>query len=162
MTGLIYRKDKVAEPESINAIFDPKLKGKVTMLTEMRDTVGLTMLGMGMDPSKATLDQANQALDKVDKANRDGQIRRFTGNEYIRDLPKGDSDLVYGWSGRRDLAAGQQPEHRVRLPGRGRHALGRQHADPDRRAARMDGRGVHELRLRPGGPGAARRGRSTT
>ncbi len=99
MTGLIYNKDKVARPESINAIFDPKYKGKVTMLTEMRDTVGLTMLGMGMDPAKATLDQANQALDKVDKANRDGQIRRFTGNEYIRDLPKGDSDLVYGWSG---------------------------------------------------------------
>jgi spermidine/putrescine transport system substrate-binding protein len=99
MTGLIYNKEKVDRPNSINAIFDPKYKGKVTMLTEMRDTVGLTMLGMGMDPSKATLDQANQALDKIDKANRDGQIRRFTGNEYIRDLPKGDSDLVYGWSG---------------------------------------------------------------
>ena len=39
---------------------------------------------MGKDPSKATLDQANQALDKVDKANRDGQIRRFTGNDYAR------------------------------------------------------------------------------
>ena len=99
MTGLIYRKDKVARPESINAIFDPKLKGKVTMLTEMRDTVGLTMLGMGMDPAKATLDQANQALDKVDKATRDGQIRRFTGNDYIRDLPKGDTYMCYGWSG---------------------------------------------------------------
>jgi spermidine/putrescine transport system substrate-binding protein len=99
MTGLIYRKDKVDRPSSINAIFDPKYKGKVTMLTEMRDTVGLTMLGMGMDPAKATLDQANQALDKIDKANSDGQIRRFTGNDYIRDLPKGDSWLVYGWSG---------------------------------------------------------------
>jgi spermidine/putrescine transport system substrate-binding protein len=99
MTGLIYRTDKMAKPESVNEIFNPKWKGKVTMLTEMRDTVGLTMLGMGMDPAKATLDQANQALDKVDKANRDGQIRRFTGNDYIRDLPKGDSWLVYGWSG---------------------------------------------------------------
>jgi spermidine/putrescine transport system substrate-binding protein len=99
MAGLIYRKDKVAKPDSINAIFDPKLKGKVTMLTEMRDTVGLTMLAMGMDPTTATLDQANQALDKIDKANRDGQIRRFTGNDYIKDLPKGDSYLVYGWAG---------------------------------------------------------------
>jgi spermidine/putrescine transport system substrate-binding protein len=99
VAGLIYRKDKVAKPESINDIFNPKYKGKVTMLTEMRDTVGLTLLGMGIDPSKATLDQANQALDKIDKANRDGQIRRFTGNDYIKDLPKGDSHLVYGWSG---------------------------------------------------------------
>jgi spermidine/putrescine transport system substrate-binding protein len=98
MTGLIYRKDKVT-PTSINDIFDPKLKGKVTMLTEMRDTVGLTMLGMGKDPTTGSLDDAMAALDKVDKANRDGQIRRFTGNDYIKDLPKGDSYLVYGWSG---------------------------------------------------------------
>ena len=28
MTGLIYRKDKVAKPESINAIFDPKLRAR--------------------------------------------------------------------------------------------------------------------------------------
>ena len=98
MTGLIYRKDKVT-PTSINDIFDPKLKGKVTMLTEMRDTVGLTMLGMGKDPTTGSLDDAMAALDKVDKANRDGQIRRFTGNDYIKDLPKGDSWLVYGWSG---------------------------------------------------------------
>ena len=69
------------------------------MLTEMRDTVGLTMLGMGKDPSKATSTTALAAVDKIDKANRDGQIRRFTGNDYIKDLTKGDSWLIYGWSG---------------------------------------------------------------
>jgi spermidine/putrescine transport system substrate-binding protein len=98
MTGLIYRKDKV-QPKGINDIFDPKLKGKVTMLTEMRDSVGLTMLGMGKDPSKDDLDTALAAVDKIDKANRDGQIRRFTGNDYIKDLPKGDTYLAFGWSG---------------------------------------------------------------
>jgi len=98
MTGLVYRKDKV-QPKNINDIFDPKLKGKVTMLTEMRDSVGLTMLGMGKDPSKDDLDTALAAVDKIDKANRDGQIRRFTGNDYIKDLPKGDTYLAFGWSG---------------------------------------------------------------
>jgi len=98
MTGLIYRKDKV-QPKNINDIFDPKLKGKVTMLDEMRDSVGLTMLGMGKDPSKDDLDAALAAVDKIDKANRDGQIRRFTGNDYIKDLPKGDTYLAFGWSG---------------------------------------------------------------
>jgi spermidine/putrescine transport system substrate-binding protein len=98
MTGLVYRKDKV-QPKSINDIFDPKLKGKVTMLSEMRDSVGLTMLGMGKDPSEATVDDSMAALDKIDKANRDGQIRRFTGNDYIKDLPKGDTYLAFGWSG---------------------------------------------------------------
>jgi len=99
-TGLIYRKDKVGTPQSVNDIFDPKLKGKVTMLTEMRDTVGLVMLGMGKDPQSFTnMDDALAAIDKIDKANKDGQIRRFTGNDYLKDLPKGDSWLVFGWSG---------------------------------------------------------------
>lgn len=99
-TGLIYRKDKVGTPQSINDIFDPKLKGKVTMLTEMRDTVGLVMLGMGKDPqSFQGLDDAMAAIEKIDKAAKDGQIRRFTGNDYLKDLPKGDSWLVFGWSG---------------------------------------------------------------
>ncbi len=99
LAGIIYRKDKVGEPKSVNDIFDPKLKGKVTMLTEMRDTVGLTMLGMGKDPATGSLDDALAAVDKIDKANRDGQIRRFTGNDYGKDITKGDSWLIYGWSG---------------------------------------------------------------
>jgi spermidine/putrescine transport system substrate-binding protein len=98
MTGIVYRKDKLT-PESVNDIFDPKLKGKVTMLTEMRDSVGLVMLGMGKDPSKNDPDAALAAMDKIDKANRDGQIRRFTGNDYIKDLPKGDTYAAFGWSG---------------------------------------------------------------
>ncbi len=28
-----------------------------------------------------------------------GQIRGFTGNEYIKDIPKGDSVVIFGWSG---------------------------------------------------------------
>jgi spermidine/putrescine transport system substrate-binding protein len=98
MTGIVYRKDKLT-PESVNDIFDPKLKGKVTMLTEMRDSVGLVMLGMGKDPSKDDPDAALAAMDKIDRANRDGQIRRFTGNDYIKDLPKGDTYAAFGWSG---------------------------------------------------------------
>jgi spermidine/putrescine transport system substrate-binding protein len=100
-TGIIYRKDKVKRtPKSVNDLFDPAYKGKVTMLTEMRDTVGLVMLGMGEDPEtfKGT-DPAVKAIDKVDKASKSGQIRRFTGNEYTKDITKGDSWVIYGWSG---------------------------------------------------------------
>jgi spermidine/putrescine transport system substrate-binding protein len=98
--GLIYRKDKVGgDLESINDLFDKKFKGKVTMLTEMRDTVGSVLLGMGIQPEKATKDQVMQAIDKVAKASKDGQIRRFTGNEYTKDILKGDSHAILGWSG---------------------------------------------------------------
>jgi spermidine/putrescine transport system substrate-binding protein len=98
-TGLIVRKDKVGNVTSVNDIFNPKYKGKVTMLTEMRDSVGLTMLGMGNDPTTGTLDQMLAAVDKIDKNVKNGQIRRFTGNDYLKDLPHGDSWIVYGWSG---------------------------------------------------------------
>jgi spermidine/putrescine transport system substrate-binding protein len=97
---LIYRKDKTGgDITSINDLFDPKFKGKVTMLSEMRDTVGSVLLGNGVDPEKATKDQALEAIEKVAKASRDGQIRRFTGNEYTRDILAGDSVAILGWSG---------------------------------------------------------------
>jgi spermidine/putrescine transport system substrate-binding protein len=98
--GLIYRKDKVGgDLDSINDLFDKKFKGKVTMLTEMRDTVGSVLLGMGIKPEKTTKDQVMTAIDKVAKASKDGQIRRFTGNEYTKDILKGDSYAILGWSG---------------------------------------------------------------
>ena len=51
MTGIIYRKDKVKrQPKSVDALFDPAYKGKVTMLTEMRDTVGLVAAWHGRRP----------------------------------------------------------------------------------------------------------------
>ena len=97
---LIYRKDKTGgDITSINDLFDPKFKGKVTMLSEMRDTVGSVLLGNGVDPEKATKDQALEAIEKIAKASRDGQIRRFTGNEYTRDILAGDSVAILGWSG---------------------------------------------------------------
>jgi spermidine/putrescine transport system substrate-binding protein len=97
---LIYRKDKTGgDLRSINDLFDPKFKGKVTFLTEMRDTVGSVLLGEGIEPEKATKDQALAAIEKLEKASRDGQIRRFTGNEYGPALVRGDSTAVLGWSG---------------------------------------------------------------
>ena len=62
MTGIGYNPKKTGrELTSINDIFDPKFKGQVTMLTEMRDTIGLVMLGQGKDPTKATVADAKAA-----------------------------------------------------------------------------------------------------
>jgi spermidine/putrescine transport system substrate-binding protein len=97
---LIYRKDKTGgDITSVNDLFDPKFKGKVTMLTEMRDTVGSVLLADNIEPEKASLDQVMNAIDKIEKATKDGQIRRFTGNEYTRDILRGDSTAILGWSG---------------------------------------------------------------
>ena len=100
LTGIIYRKDKVEKkPTSVEDLFNPAYKGKVTMLTEMRDTVGLVTAWQGADPEKASVDDYLKAIDKVQKEVDSGQVRGFTGNEYLKDLPKGDSWIIFGWSG---------------------------------------------------------------
>ncbi|MGH2824358.1 MAG: polyamine ABC transporter substrate-binding protein [Thermoleophilaceae bacterium] len=98
--GIIYRKDLVKrEPKSVDDLFDPDYKGKVTMLTEMRDSVGVVAASLGHDPEKASVDQIMEAIDKIGEASDSGQIRGFTGNEYTKDITKGDSWLIIGWSG---------------------------------------------------------------
>ena len=100
LTGIIYRKDKVKRtPKSVEDLFNPAYKGKVTMLTEMRDTVGLVAAWQGADPEKASVDEFLKAVDKVQQEVDSGQVRGFTGNEYLKDLPKGDSWVIFGWSG---------------------------------------------------------------
>jgi spermidine/putrescine transport system substrate-binding protein len=99
MTGLIVNTKLAPGVDSICDLFDPKYKGKVDLLTELRDTVPMTLKCMGVDPDHATTDQWLAAVDKVKKAADSGQIRRFTGNDYIRDLSSGDVDFVLGWSG---------------------------------------------------------------
>jgi spermidine/putrescine transport system substrate-binding protein len=99
MTGLIVRKDLAPEVNSICDLFDPKYKGHVTMLSEMRDSVPMTLKCMGIDPEKATEAQWLAAVDKIKEAAESGQIRRFTGNDYYQDLINGNVDFVLGWSG---------------------------------------------------------------
>jgi spermidine/putrescine transport system substrate-binding protein len=99
MTGLIIRKDLAPNINSICDLFDPKYKGKVDMLTEIPDTVPLVMKCMGVDLKTAKISDWLAAINKIKAAADDGQIRRFTGNDYARDLTSGDVDAVIGWSG---------------------------------------------------------------
>jgi spermidine/putrescine transport system substrate-binding protein len=122
MTGIIYRKDKVkSEPKTVDALFDPDYKGKVTMLTEMRDTVGVVAASMGADPEKASVDEFMAAIDKVGEAAESGQIRGFTGNEYLKDIPKGDSWVILGWSGDAVQLKADNPNVEFVIPETGGH-----------------------------------------
>jgi spermidine/putrescine transport system substrate-binding protein len=122
LTGIIYRKDKVKrEPKSVDELFDPAYKGKVTMLTEMRDSVGVVAASMGHDPEKASLDQFMEAVDKIGGASDSGQIRGFTGNEYTKDITKGDSWVIIGWSGDAVQLKADNPNIEFLIPETGGH-----------------------------------------
>jgi len=100
MTGIGYDPRKTGGPlTGIQDLFDPRFKGRVTFLNEWRDSTTLMLLGDGKDPGKATKDEVLAEIDKLEKAAADGQIRRFTGNDYAKDLAAGNVWACVAWSG---------------------------------------------------------------
>jgi spermidine/putrescine transport system substrate-binding protein len=69
------------------------------MLSEMRDTVGMTLLDMGKKPETVTDDDYDAALARIQGAVDKGQIRKFTGGEYTDGLSKGDIAACVAWAG---------------------------------------------------------------
>lgn len=120
MTGIAYNIAETGrELGSIEDLFDPEFKGKIGMLTELRDTVGLVMLGTGKDPAEATFDAAAEAFDRIDEAKSNGQIRQFTGNDYMDDLASGNFVACIGWSGDISQLALDNPDLRFVIPEEG-------------------------------------------
>jgi spermidine/putrescine transport system substrate-binding protein len=119
MTGLIVNTKAAPDAHSICAIFDPKYKGKVDVLNEVREAVPLTMKCEGKDPSKATEADWMKAIAKLKAAAESGQIRRFTGNDYARDLTSGDAVVVMGWSGDAVQLQEDNPNLEWRMPTEG-------------------------------------------
>ena len=99
MTGLGYDRAVTGDLTSLAELFDPKYRGKVDYLTEMRDSIGLTMLKLGLDPSKATRADCDAAIAEIAKASDAGIIRAFKGNAYADDLRTGAIVLSMAWSG---------------------------------------------------------------
>ena len=98
MTGLIVNEELAPGVTSVSDIFDPKYKGKVEVVTEMREVVPLVMKAEGIDPATATEQDWLDTIDKLKEAAESGQIRNFTGLDYARDLATGDAAVVVGWS----------------------------------------------------------------
>jgi spermidine/putrescine transport system substrate-binding protein len=89
----------VSELTSLDQLFDPALRGKVTLLSEMRDTMGVMLGWLGYDPSNFTDDQFQEAIAALTAQIDSGQVRQVTGNDYLTALDTGDVVAVIGWSG---------------------------------------------------------------
>jgi spermidine/putrescine transport system substrate-binding protein len=84
---------------TIEDLFSPQNKGKIVVLSEMRDTIGIILLSQGISLQTVTEDQFMNAVDFLAKKSADGWIRGVKGNEYAEDLVSGDATAVIGWSG---------------------------------------------------------------
>jgi spermidine/putrescine transport system substrate-binding protein len=84
---------------TLDDLFAPANKGKIVVLSEMRDTVGIILRHQGVDLQTVTEDQFMNAVDFLAGKISDGWIRGVKGNEYAEDLTAGDAVAVIGWSG---------------------------------------------------------------
>ncbi len=84
---------------SLDELFDPALKGRITVLSEMRDTMGCILGWLGYNPSDFTDAQFEEAIVALTQQVDSGQIRQVTGNDYIAAMDSGDVIAVIGWSG---------------------------------------------------------------
>jgi spermidine/putrescine transport system substrate-binding protein len=98
--GIAYYPDEVGfEITDVKDLLDDRIKGKVTILSEMRDSLGMFLLSEGIDPATVTVDQAKEVLKLIEVARDKGQFRKITGNSYTDDLGARDAVAAIAWSG---------------------------------------------------------------
>ena len=103
--GLVWNKALLQEAigtsdmTTVDQLFDSRLAGRVVLLSEMRDTMGVVLAWQGADPTNFTSDEFYTAIDFLQSKVDDGHIQNFMGNEYLQPLEQGDIVAVLGWSG---------------------------------------------------------------
>jgi spermidine/putrescine transport system substrate-binding protein len=119
-TGIAYYPEKVGgDITNLAGLLDPKIKGKVTILSELRDAVGLFLLADGVKPEDASIDQCLAAIGKIKAVRSAGQFRKVTGNGYIEDLRLGDVSACMAWSGDVASIQAEKPDLKWVLPSDG-------------------------------------------
>ena len=100
MTGICYNSELTDPVTSFEELLTrPDLKGKIELLTEMRDTMTFLLLMQGSNPEDFTADEFTDAIDALQGYVDKGQVRRFTGNDYVDDMKSGDIVACEAWSG---------------------------------------------------------------
>jgi spermidine/putrescine transport system substrate-binding protein len=99
--GICWNKEEVPGGlRTVSDLWQADLNGRVGVLSEMRDTMGLIMLDQGVDISGDFSDaQFEEALAVFEEKVQSGQIRNIKGNSYLEDLQNGDTLAAICWSG---------------------------------------------------------------
>ena len=120
LTGIAYNAAKVGEVRSFTELLTRSdLKGRVTLLTEMRDTMGFMLRLEGADPEDFSSGDWANAFDRLEKVVDSGQLRGFTGNDYVKGLMNGDIVACEAWSGDVIQAQFDNPDIKFVVPEEG-------------------------------------------
>lgn len=100
ITGIAYDRRRLGrEIKHTEDLWASDLRGKVTLLSGLDESFALLMQGNGVDITRWTADDFHRVCDQVEKLVRQRHIRRFTGNDYIKDLSTGDVLACQAYSG---------------------------------------------------------------
>ncbi|WP_099025184.1 polyamine ABC transporter substrate-binding protein [Mycolicibacterium palauense] len=100
MVGIAYNKAATGRDiTTIDDMWDPAFKGKVSLFSDMQDGLGMIMQSQGNSPENPTMETVQAAVDLVAEQKDKGQIRKFTGNDYADDLAAGNIAIAQAYSG---------------------------------------------------------------
>ncbi|MFE5920038.1 spermidine/putrescine ABC transporter substrate-binding protein [Streptomyces sp. NPDC056468] len=120
ITGIAYNRRRLGRDiHSVAELWASDLKGRVTLLSGLDEAFALLMQGNGVDITRWTADDFHTVCDQVDRQVRKGQIRRFTGNDYIKDLSSGDVLACQAYSGDVIQLQADDPDIRFVVPEEG-------------------------------------------
>ncbi|MFM7617250.1 MAG: PotD/PotF family extracellular solute-binding protein [Actinomycetes bacterium] len=112
--GIAYNSEQTGEIRTMADFF--RADGTKTVLSEMRDTIGLLMRADGKDITKPSYADAEPSFDRLQRAVEDGEIAGFNGNEYVNDLATGNLAAAIAWSGDVAQIARDNPKIRFVIP----------------------------------------------
>ncbi|HQR25719.1 MAG TPA: spermidine/putrescine ABC transporter substrate-binding protein [Nocardioides sp.] len=120
LTGVAYNAKYTGEITSFEELVTrPDLKGKISLLREMGDTMGFFLKLVDADPNDFTEEEWNAAIDRLQQVVDSGQVRQFTGNNYTGPLNKGDIVACEAWSGDIMVMQSENPDIRFVVPEEG-------------------------------------------
>ncbi|MEU6772068.1 spermidine/putrescine ABC transporter substrate-binding protein [Streptomyces sp. NPDC046759] len=120
ITGIAYNRKKLGrEIRHVKDLWASDLKGRVTLLSGLDESFALLMQGNGVDITRWTADDFHRVCDEVEREVRSGQIRRFTGNDYTKDLVSGDVLAYQAYSGDVIQLQADNPDIRFVVPEEG-------------------------------------------
>jgi spermidine/putrescine transport system substrate-binding protein len=120
LTGIAYNAKVTGEVGSFEELISrDDLKGRVTLLTEMRDTMAFMLKVVGADPDQFDQSEWESAIERLRQAVSDGHIRSFNGNDYLNDLASGNIAACEAWSGDVIQAAMENPDIKWVVPEEG-------------------------------------------
>jgi len=134
-TGIGYDKTKVGTVDSWAALFDPRHKGRILMLDDVREVFGVALRSMGRSINErdpAVLGRAAEMLKK-----QKALVATYNSGDFANILAAGDVDLAQGYNGQLAEAVQEHPERlayvvpkeggtiwidNVAIPAKARHA----------------------------------------